>query len=146
MENLLDYGYFGLFIGSFIAATVVPFSSDALLIGMLLAGGSVTGTVVVATLGNWAGGLVSYWVGWIGKWEWIEKWFRIKKETLLKQKATVDKYRGWLALLTWMPIVGDVFAVALGFYKIDFKASAILMLVGKGARFVFWALLYMWWK
>ena len=82
MEWLLNLGYVGLFAGSFIAATVVPFSSDVLL----------------------------------------------------------------LALLTWLPVVGDVFAIALGFYKVDFKKAAVLMLIGKGARFVCWALLFIWGK
>ena len=59
MESLLDYGYLGLFLGSFLAATVFPFSSDVLLVGMLLAGGNPVVTVVVATAGNWLGGLTS---------------------------------------------------------------------------------------
>ena len=64
MEALLDWGYIGLFVGSFVAATVVPFSSDVLLVGMLAAGGNVWLSVLVATVGNWAGGLTSYWIGW----------------------------------------------------------------------------------
>ena len=54
MEALLDWGYIGLFVGSFVAATVVPFSSDVLLVGMLAAGGNVWLSVLVATVGNWA--------------------------------------------------------------------------------------------
>ena len=63
MEALLDYGLIGLFLGSFLAATVVPFSSDVLVIGMLALGFDPVVTVAVATLGNWLGGLTSYWVG-----------------------------------------------------------------------------------
>ena len=146
MEGLLDLGYIGLFIGSFVAATVVPFSSDVLLIGMLAAGGDIAWSVSVATLGNWAGGLTSYWLGWIGKWEWIEKYMRVKHETLVRHKDKVDRFGALLALLTWLPFIGDVFAIALGFYRVDFKKSAVLMLVGKGARFVAWALLFVWGK
>ena len=69
MESLLEYGYIGLFVGSFLAATIFPFSSDVLLVGMLLAGGDPYITVVVATMGNWIGGLTSYWIGWLGKLE-----------------------------------------------------------------------------
>lgn len=146
MEGLLDLGYIGLFIGSFIAATVVPFSSDVLLLGMLAAGGDVWLSVSVATLGNWAGGLTSYWLGWIGKWEWIEKYLRVEHATLVRHKDKVDRFGALLALLTWLPFIGDVFAIALGFYKVDFKKSAVLMLIGKGARFVGWALLFVWGK
>lgn len=146
MEALQDLGYIGLFIGSFLAATVVPFSSDALLLGLLFAGYSVVPTVIVATLGNWLGGLTSYWLGWLGKWEWIERFLHIKHETLVKHKSKIDRFGAWLALLTWLPFVGDVFALALGFYRVNFRSSALLMLVGKGARFVMWALLYLWSK
>ncbi len=146
MEWLLSLGYFGLFVGSFVAATVVPFSSDVLLVGMLAAGGNIWLSVAVATLGNWLGGLTSYGLGWLGKWEWIERYMKVKHETLIKHKDKIDRFGAWLALLTWLPFVGDVFAIALGFYKVDFRKSALLMLIGKGARFVGWALLFIWGK
>ena len=91
MEWLLNLGYVGLFAGSFIAATVVPFSSDVLLLGMLAAGGNVWLCVLVATLGNWLGGLTSYWLGWLGKWEWIERYMGVKHETLVKHKSKIDR-------------------------------------------------------
>lgn len=142
MESLLEYGYIGLFLGSFLAATVFPFSSDVLLVGMLVAGGAPVVTVAVATLGNWLGGLTSYWIGWLGKTEWIERWFRVKPETIAKHKERVQRWGAGLALLTWVPFVGDVFAIVLGFYKARFLPSAIWMLVGKGGRFIVWAILY----
>ncbi|MBE6202697.1 MAG: DedA family protein [Rikenellaceae bacterium] len=141
MEALLEYGYIGLFIGSFLAATVVPFSSDVLLVGMLLAGGDPIITVAVATIGNWLGGLTSYWLGWLGKTEWLERWFRVKRETIERHKAKVERWGAWLALLTWTPFVGDVFAIVLGFYKAPFWPSALWMFVGKCGRFIVWALL-----
>lgn len=142
MEALLDYGYIGLFLGSFLAATVVPFSSDILLMGMLIAGGEPITTVTVATIGNWLGGLTSYWIGWLGKLEWLERWFKVKPATIERHKATVHRWGVWLALMTWLPIVGDIFAIVLGFYKVKFLPSALWMLVGKCARFVMWALIY----
>jgi membrane protein YqaA with SNARE-associated domain len=142
MEALLDYGYIGLFLGSFLAATVVPFSSDILLVGMLIAGGEPITTVMLATIGNWLGGLTSYWIGWLGKLEWLERWFKVKPATIERHKATVHRWGVWLALMTWLPIVGDIFAIVLGFYKVKFLPSALWMLVGKCARFVMWALIY----
>lgn len=146
MEWLLEYGYIGLFIGAFLAATLVPFSSDVLLVGVLIAGGNPYTSVIAATIGNWLGGLTSYWIGWLGKWEWIEKWFRISRKKLEKQKSRVDQYGSLLALMTWLPVVGDLFAVALGFYRVDFKKSAVYMLIGKCARFICWAFIYYWIK
>ena len=131
LNFLLDLGYIGLFIGAFVAATIVPFSSDFLIVGILIAGGDPVISWICATAGNWLGGLTSYWIGRIGKWEWIEKWFHVKEETLLKQKSKIDKYGSLLAFMTWLPFVGDVFAIGLGFYKLHFGRCAIFMLIGK---------------
>lgn len=142
MESLLEYGYIGLFVGSFLAATIFPFSSDVLLVGMLLAGGDPYITVVVATMGNWIGGLTSYWIGWLGKLEWLERWFRVKHDTIERHRAKVERWGPLLALMTWLPFVGDIFAIVLGFYKARFLPSALWMFVGKCGRFVVWTLLY----
>lgn len=143
---VVDYGYWGLFFGSFLAATIVPFSSDILMMAFMAIGGDPILAVVVATIGNWLGGLTSYGLGRLGKWRWIERWLGVSREKLERQQDNVAKYGSLLAFLTWLPIVGDVMAIALGFYKVDFRKSAIFMLFGKGARFVLWALLFLWIK
>ena len=142
MEFLQDWGLIGLFIGTFLAATVIPFSSDFLIVGILLAGANPIASFIVATIGNWSGGLTSYWIGRSGKWEWIEKWFKVKPETLQKQKERIDKYGAWLALTAWIPFIGDIIAIALGFYKTRPGWTMVLLLVGKLARFLVWNLIY----
>jgi len=146
MEFLGNWGYLGLFLGCFLSATIVPFSSDALFVSALALNGNVFLTLLWAVSGNWLGGLVTYWMGYAGKWEWIEKWFRIKHDTLEKQKVKVDKYGSWLALLTWVPVVGDVFALALGFYRSKFYTSALFMFIGKLARFVLISIIFSYFK
>lgn len=138
MPDLQNLGLLGLFIGTFLAATVLPFSSDALYIAILAATKDPLGCFLVGTLGNWVGSLLTYWIGWIGRWEWIEKWFKVKPGTLEKQKIKIDRYGVWLALLAWIPIIGDVIAIALGFYKVRPFWTAVLLLVGKAGRFLIW--------
>ena len=142
MFNLESLGLLGLFIGTFLAATILPFSSAALYIAVLAATKDPIGCLAVGTVGNWLGSVVTYWIGWIGRWEWIEKWFKVKRETLEKQKVKIDKYGVWLALLAWIPIIGDVIAIALGFYRTRPWATMFLLLVGKFARFLLWNLIY----
>ena len=141
MDWLLELGYVGLFIGSFLASTVVPFSADILLVGMLAAGGAPWVIIGVATVGNFLGGLTSYGIGRLGKWEWIEK-LGANPEKIERHKAKIDKYGAWVALLSWVPFIGDVLAVALGFFRVKFVPSAIFMLIGRFARFVAWYLIY----
>lgn len=143
MESLIGLGYWGLFIGSLLASTIVPFSADLLLVGILALGGNVWLCLLIATAGNWLGGLTSYWIGYAGRWVWLERWFSIKPGQLEKQKHRIDKYGNLLAFLTWLPLIGDLFAIALGFYKISPKTCALYMLIGRFLRFLVWTLLYL---
>ncbi len=142
MFDLQSLGLLGLFIGTFLSATVIPFSSDAVYLAVLAATRDPWGCLLVGTVGNWLGSVLTYWVGWIGKWEWIEKWFKVKRETLEKQKVKIDRYGVWLALLAWVPLIGDVIAIALGFYKTRPWATMVLLLVGKFLRFLVWNGIY----
>ena len=142
MEWLEGMGLFGLFIGTFLAATVLPFSSDVLYIAILAATKEPVSCLIVGTLGNWLGSVLTYGMGWIGKWEWIEKWFKVKHETLVRQKARIDRYGVWLALLAWVPFIGDVIAIALGFYKTKPFWTITLLLIGKFGRFLVWNFVY----
>lgn len=142
MFGLENLGLLGLFIGSVLAATVVPFSSDALYVAVLAAIGDPAACLVVGTLGNWIGSVITYFMGRIGKWEWLEKWFKVKPETLEKQKVKVDKYGMWLALIAWVPVIGDIFVLALGFYRTPTGWTILLLLAGKALRFIAWTLIF----
>ncbi|MCF0178533.1 MAG: DedA family protein [Bacteroidales bacterium] len=139
--DLAQYGLIGLFIGTFLAATVLPFSSDALYIAVLAATSNAAGCLLYGTLGNWLGSVFTYFIGRIGRWDWMEKLFKVKPETLEKQKRYVDKYGVWLGLACWVPIVGDVFALVMGFYRAPMFWTFLMMLIGKFGRFLIWTLL-----
>ncbi len=134
-----DLGYLGLFLASFLAATVVPFSSEFVLSGVLAAGGDPVISLITATAGNWLGGLTSYWIGWLGKFEWIEKYLRIPRAKLEKAREKVIGKEGWIAFFSWLPGIGDLIAVLLGLLKTRFWLTAIGMLVGKALRYIVWA-------
>ncbi|MFR7809237.1 MAG: YqaA family protein [Butyricimonas faecihominis] len=106
MDTLVSLGYWGLFIGSFLASTIIPMSADVLLVGVLALGGNVWGCLAIATVGNWLGGLTSYWIGWLGRWDWIERWFKVKREKL-SNRRTRGSLRRLACSFTWLPIVGD---------------------------------------
>ena len=74
MEFLIEYGYIGVFIAAFLAATILPFSSEVVLTGVLLGGAAYAPCMIAATLGNFLGGMSCYWIGMLGKIEWIEKY------------------------------------------------------------------------
>lgn len=147
MEWFIEWGYLGLFIGAIIGATVFPFSSEVVLVA-LLTQPTINPYIAIscATIGNLIGGIISYYLGYLGRWKWIEKCLGIKRSKLEAQKTKVERWGALLALMSWAPFVGDIFAVALGFYRVNFKKSVLFMFLGKGGRFVIWALLFYWIK
>ena len=54
----------------------------------------------------------------------------------------MDKWGVWLALIAWVPFIGDVFAIALGFYRTKPLPTIILLLIGKALRVLVWTLLF----
>lgn len=139
---LLDLGYWGLLLGTFIAGTVLTLSSDVLLVAILLAGGDPWICLAAATAGNGTGALLSYLLAWFARWEWIERWFRVREATLERQKAVVVKYGVWCAFFSWLPVVGQLFMLALGFYKVRPVVTTLLTYTGCFCRFLVWVLLY----
>lgn len=138
IEFLAEYGYIGLFFGAMLAATLVPMSSDVQLVALLSTGADPFAAVTAAALGNWLGGMSGYGLGRLGKLSWL----RMSEAKVEKQRARIERWGPWLAFFTWLPLVGDVMAVGLGFYRIDVYKCAVFMLIGKSARYVMWAALY----
>jgi Predicted membrane protein len=136
--NFAEWGYFGLFLASFLAATILPFSSEIVFSALVLAGMNLWGCTVAATIGNFLGGLSCYYLGYLGKVEWVEKYLKIKKEK-------VDKLQNWLngkgsamAFFVFLPGVGDIIAVALGFLRANVYAVSLFMFAGKFIRYIVW--------
>jgi len=142
-EWLTGLGYWGLLLGTFLAGTMLSLPSEVLLITVLAAGGNPWICLAAATAGNGSGALTSYVLGWFARWEWIERWFHVKPETLERQKARIRKWGVWCALVSWIPVVGQLFMIGLGFYKTRPTVVALLTYAGCAARFLVWVALYM---
>jgi membrane protein YqaA with SNARE-associated domain len=127
--------YFVLFISCFLAATLVPFSSEALFLYDIKHYDYVL-ILIIATFGNWLGGLLTYWFGWLAKWDWIEKYFRVKKSRVEEFKLVVQKYGAWMGWLCWLPIIGDIIAIGLGVFRVSPTITFITMFLGKMSRYV----------
>ena len=133
---LQSLGLFGLFLGCMLAATILPFSSEALVAGAMAMHYPLWLIIFVAALGNTAGGMISFLMGWLCKWEWLEKYFKIKREKLERIRGHIEKYGVWAALLTWLPIVGDPLAIAMGFMRLNPWWTMLIMFAGKAVRYI----------
>jgi membrane protein YqaA with SNARE-associated domain len=131
----MEGGLAGLFVASFLAATVLPFSSELVLLAMAVAGWSPLELLVVASLGNWLGGMSSYALGRLGDPDRLRRWLRVEVTTADRWRRRVAAYGPWAALACWLPVVGDVLAVALGLGRSPLVATALLMFVAKCSRY-----------
>jgi membrane protein YqaA with SNARE-associated domain len=128
-------GLAGLFLASFLAATVLPFSSEAVLLAMVAGPWDPWALLAVASTGNWLGGMSSYGLGRLGDLQRISRWLRTDTPRVEQWQERIVRYGAWAALLCWMPIIGDPIAIALGLGRSPVAATAFLMLVGKAARY-----------
>jgi membrane protein YqaA with SNARE-associated domain len=136
MEAWFEYGLWGLFFASFLAATILPFSSEALLVLMIAAGYDFYTCIWVATAGNFLGGMSCYLLGFIGNLGMIEKFLKIKPDDFSRTKIWLKKYGSAAAFLTWVPVIGDPLAVGLGLIRSNVFFVAIFMILGKLLRYL----------
>ncbi len=138
LQNIDSFGYVGLFVVCFLAATIIPFSSDFLFAAMVpFPQFSPWILIAVATAGNTAGGMTNYYIGKQGNILWIEKYLKIKEEKILKmQKWLQGKGGALMAFFSFAPFVGDVMAVALGYMRANTATVWISMTLGKLSRFI----------
>ncbi|MDR1645075.1 MAG: VTT domain-containing protein [Tannerellaceae bacterium] len=138
MDILIEYGYLGVFVASFLAATVLPFSSEVVLTGVLWAGASYGPCLIAASLGNSLGGMTCYWIGLLGKAEWVSKYLGLDAGKLHKVQEWVKGKGAWAAFFVFLPGVGDFIAVALGFLRANVWIVALSMTAGKTLRYWVW--------
>lgn len=138
MEQLVEWGYIGVFIASFLAATVLPFSSEVVLTGVLLAGADYWQCMIAATLGNFLGGMSCYYIGRLGKIEWIEKYLKLNINKLKKVQHWIEGKGSVMAFFVFLPGIGDFIAVALGFLRGNVWIVSLSMLIGKFLRYLVW--------
>ncbi len=129
-------GYLSLFLLSFLASTLLPLGSEWLLIMMLAGGYEPVATVLIATVGNYLGGLSTYLIGlWGGAWL-IEKVLRISPDQQLRARNWYGRYGAASLFFSWLPVVGDPLCLVGGMLRVNFVLFTLLVASGKFARYV----------
>lgn len=132
----VEYGYVGMIISAFIAGSVVPFSSEAVILSLMAMGLNVGGLLVCATIGNVLGGMTCYGVGMLGKTEWIARIFRIKPEKMEKAEKFVRGKGSWAAFWAFLPFIGSAVVIALGIMRANVYVTVLSMSLGKLLRYI----------
>ncbi|HEY3388555.1 MAG TPA: DedA family protein, partial [Prolixibacteraceae bacterium] len=136
VDFFYQYGLFGLFIAGFLSGSIFPFNSEAVLSLLIYSGFDVVSSLVAATLGNTLGGISIYYLGYLGKMEWIEKYAKVKKEKIHAILPKLERFGALAATLSFVPIIGDIVILALGFFRISPFMTIFFMTIGKIARYL----------
>ena len=134
-ELLLQYGLHGLFILSFLAATVFPVASEAGLVALILAGADPVACVTVATLGNTLGAVTTWAVGRWGSQAFLARMLRLSDAERERARAIFARYGAWSLLLAWAPVIGDPLCVVAGLFGLPLSRFIAPVLLGKLARY-----------
>ena len=128
--------YLGLFASAFLAATLLPLSSEAVLAALTAASGREALFLwLVASLGNTLGALLN-WV--LGRFclHWRDRrWFPVKPEGLEKAGNWFRLYGAWSLLFAWLPVVGDPLTFVGGIFRVNIWVFLLLVGAGKAARY-----------
>ena len=136
MEFLADYGLWGLFVAAFLAATILPLSSEALLFIVIASSDQIMIPVLVASAGNIAGSFLNYYLGWKGNYLLLQKILRLSKEEIEKASRKFKKYGSFSMLFAWIPVIGDPLTVVAGLFRMNLSLFAILVPIGKFSRYL----------
>ena len=136
IQLLIEWGLPGLFISALLAGSIVPFSSELVLVALVKLGLPPIACLISATLGNTVGGMTCYSMGRLGKVSWIEKYFKVKKEKVDKMVKFLQGKGALMAFFTFLPAIGEVIAIALGFMRSNTWLTIVSMFVGKLIRYI----------
>ena len=134
MEALALYGT--LFTSAFLAATILPVSSEVVLIGMLASGRADPFLLLAtATVGNTLGSVLNWFLGRGIETLRTRRWFPISADRCEQASRIVRRFGAWTLLFAWLPVIGDAFTVVAGAARVRLGLFIILVAIGKAARY-----------
>ena len=144
---LQEHSLLLMFVSAFLSATVLPGNSEIVFVGLAAAillpaehyiSAPILALLLSAIIGNSLGSLTTYWVGrWFPKADCSQS--NNKKVRWVVSK--ISQYGELTLLLSWLPVVGDLFCAVAGWFRLNWLSSLIYIIISKTLRYLF--LLYL---
>jgi membrane protein YqaA with SNARE-associated domain len=134
---LLEWGLIGLFVGCFLSATLIPFSSDVLFSAALIADYPAIAALIVATIGNFLGTITNYWIG-----RFIRAKRKSEPKALEKWKTFIKRFGIFAGIIAWVPFIGEPLVIVLGYLRVPFWKLSLVILLGVFSRYLVWFYLF----
>ena len=125
-----------VFLAAFGAATILPFQSEVVFVGLQLAGSApLAWLIAFASVGNILGAVVNYLLGL-----WIEhyrerRWFPVTTAQMARAQRWYARWGVWTLLLSWAPL-GDAFTVVAGVMRTPPWLFLVLVSIAKTGRYI----------
>lgn len=126
------FSFWSLFLSAFLSSTLLPGSSEALLVTYLSQDFDPRMLLLVATAGNTLGGISSWLLGY---------WLIIKYPDAVPKKLnpqSIERLRRWgwpVLLFSWLPVIGDPLCLAAGWLRLNIYLSILAIALGKFIRY-----------
>lgn len=135
-----------LFLSGILSATLLPGSSEALLVALLVqAKSNIYVLLAAATVGNVLGSVINWYLGRYLMHFRSRKWFPLSEHQIQRAQVWFSKYGVWSLLFAWLPIVGDPLTLVAGLLKVRFSLFLPLVFAGKLIRYTVVALVTLVW-
>jgi membrane protein YqaA with SNARE-associated domain len=129
--------YLSLFVISFLAATILPFSSELTLVGLIATSNyDNLLLLIVASFGNVLGSVVNWILGFYSRNLNTKKWFPFKYKQIENSSKWFSKFGKWSLLFAWVPFIGDPLTLVAGLLRVKFLEFLILVMIGKISRYL----------
>lgn len=132
-----NLSYLALAITSFLASTLLPISSEILVALYVNFKFNVITVLIVATIFNSLGSLTTYAIAYLGLNKILHRYYKNKLKRVQNFRVYIQKYGFLLAFFTFLPVIGDLFALTLGFYKYKLTKAILFITLGKFTRYCF---------
>ena len=133
---LVDWGYWGMLVSAFLAGSFFPFSSEAVMIGLLAAGLDPVKLIIYGTIGNVLGSVFNYGVGHLGRLDWMEKYLHVSRESLAKAERFMAGRGAWMGFFAFIPILGSGITIMLGLMRANLFITFVSITLGKFLRYL----------
>ena len=135
-QFLTDYGYWGMLLAAFLAGSFLPFSSEAVMVGLMVKGLDPLQLAVYGTIGNVLGSVLNYCVGRMGKTEWIERYLHVSPEKMQRAERFVAGRGAWMGFFAFIPILGTAITILLGLMRANIVITFVSITLGKIFRYL----------
>jgi membrane protein YqaA with SNARE-associated domain len=131
----MELEYLGLFVSAFLSATLLPGSSEILLLSLMQQDLSQPQLWMWATAGNTLGSSLNWLLGRYFLHFQHRRWFPVSEASMNRAQHWFQRYGIWSLLLSWTPVIGDPLTLLAGVMKVRLSLFMFLVLFAKGARY-----------